>query len=116
MNALPGDIRQAIRTEIFAQADELAARMRDEAPDETGTLARSVRVEPSPKPMRALVRAGGPSTTRGGYDYALAQEFGTAKQTAQPFFWPTYRANKFKIRRRIKEVTTKAISRIAPLT
>ena len=117
MAALPEAVRKPIRDETFEQADELAAAQRDEMPVGGGALAASSRVQPSDRnPMRALVMAGGPLTTRGGYDYALAQEFGTQHQSAQPFFWPPYRANKNKIRKRIKQVAVQAISRICPLT
>jgi HK97 gp10 family phage protein len=67
----------------------------------TSDLRESIRVEKAKRPTRFLVRAGGPKTTRGGYDYALANEFGTQKMPAQPFFWPTYRAEKKRIRRDI---------------
>ena len=78
-----------------------------------------------------LVRAGGALTTRSGagdqgfvrefaravrgkdanYDYALAQEFGTQHIPAQPFFWPTYRARKRRIRRAIKDSAKAAINK-----
>lgn len=116
MAALPEAVRKPIRDETFAQADELAAAQRDEVPIESGVLAASIGVEQGRNPMRAVVRAGGAITTRGGYDYALAQEFGTKNQSAQPFFWPPYRASRNKIRKRIKEVATRAINRMVPLT
>jgi HK97 gp10 family phage protein len=65
---------------------------------DSGKLAESIRLERGRHPLRVLVRAGGPLTTKDGYDHALANEFGTEKLQAQPFFWPAYRANKTKLR------------------
>lgn len=132
--ALPPHIRGPIRAEIFHQAELLKNQMRAAAPrGKTGALAASVRVTPGTRSrMAAMVRAGGQGTMqqvgsgffgafnaavrgRGEYDYAIAQEFGTSQTPAQPFFWPTYRANKRRIRRAIKDYAVDAISEIVPL-
>lgn len=44
------------------------------------------------------------------YDYALANEFGTQEMTAQPFFYPTYRARAPQIRQNIEDAVTKAVN------
>ena len=43
------------------------------------------------------------------YDYALAAEFGTRKEPAHPFFFPTYRARKRGIRSAIAGALTAPI-------
>lgn len=135
--ALPPAIRAPIKAEVFQQAYGLAESMRFAVHrGETLNLWNSIRVEPSAfTPLRALVRAGGKLTTTGGagnagflgefmravrgggqtYDYALANEFGTEKMAARPFFWPTYRAKKASIRRAIKATAVAEIGKMVPL-
>lgn len=43
------------------------------------------------------------------YDYSRAVEFGTVNESAQPFFWPTYRERKDGIRQRISEAAAEAV-------
>ena len=43
------------------------------------------------------------------FDYALAQEFGTAEADAQPFFWPSVNTLKKRVRRRIDRAIGKAV-------
>jgi HK97 gp10 family phage protein len=134
--ALPEATQKPIKEAVTVQAHVLAEAMRSAAHrGETGNLAKSIRVTPSRFPNSALVRAGGPLTTTGGpgnqgfvreflravrgtdrpYDYALANEFGTEKMPARPFFWPTYRAHKRRIRKELKAVAVEAINQIVPL-
>jgi HK97 gp10 family phage protein len=80
----------------------------------TGELARSIRIEPGKKQTVVVVRAGGAATTRQGgsgkpYDYARAVEFGTEHVAAQPFFFPSYRLMKKKMRSAMKRKITKRI-------
>jgi HK97 gp10 family phage protein len=44
------------------------------------------------------------------YDYALASEFGTSKEEAQPFFYPTFRARQAGIRQAIDDAVDEAIN------
>jgi HK97 gp10 family phage protein len=59
--------------------------------------------------------AGGASTTvaarngQGNYNYAIGAEFGTSKEPAQPFFWPSYRVRRRAAREAITSVTAKAL-------
>ena len=101
---LPEQMKAPVRAQVFSQAEVLRRAMILKVPVEPGggTLRDSIRVEPGRNEMRALVKAGGPATTVGGYDYAAAQEWGTAKQPAQPFFWVSYRSKKRQIRTAIK--------------
>jgi len=109
LQLLPEQVKKPVRAQVFAQADVLRQAMQAKVPAESGTLRDSIRVEPGRNEMRALVKAGGPATTHGGYDYALAQEFGTQKTPSQPYFWASYRKNKRKIRTAIKATIKVAI-------
>lgn len=68
-----------------------------------GALKHSVNVRPDrSKDTVVRVVAGGyltvrPSVSGQPFDYARADEFGTQKMKAQPFFFPTYRLMKKKI-------------------
>lgn len=61
----------------------------------TSTLRDSVRFEDRSNVdgsrVTVLVMAGGPATMKDGFDYALAEEFGTTKQSPKPFFYHTAR-------------------------
>lgn len=81
-----------------------------------GKLASSIRLERGRHPLRVLVRAGGPLTTKDGYDYALANEFGTEKMRAQAFFWPTYRAKKKILRSMISRRVKPALAKVVTIT
>jgi HK97 gp10 family phage protein len=82
---------------VSAEARKLAAAMRAAAPraeEDGGELRRSIRVSTTGK-LAVTIRAGGRlTTTPSGYDYSLAIEFGNEKSSAQPFFWPSYRAGR----------------------
>src|SRR5262245_2015132 len=134
---LPAELKAPILAETFRQAQLLRGSMILKVPlggpddKHRGRLRDSIRVEKGRAEMRVLVRAGGPSTTvgsgaggsgivarvrravsgGGSYDYALAQEFGTQKMHAHPFFWPSYRANKDGIRRAMKAVAKAEIKK-----
>jgi len=111
--SLPAELKAPILAETFVQAEALRREMIFRVPvsDEPGggRLRNSIRVEKGRKQMRVLVKAGGDPTRVGGYDYANAQEFGTEKQSAQPFFWVSYRKRKATIRREIKNTAKAAI-------
>lgn len=115
LNLLPAELKVPILAETIRQAELLRGSMIVKVPvggaddPHRGALRDSIRIEKGRTEMRVLVRAGGPKTTRGGYDYAIAQEFGTEKMHAQPFFWSSYRARKTTIRRALKAAAKKAI-------
>lgn len=101
--------------------EEVAQGMRYLAPEKSGALRRSIRVdEASTVATRAgdrgfigvKVRAGDSTTavtnSRGqSFQNARLQEFGTKTRPASPYFYPTWRAN----RSRVKGAITRAIRR-----
>lgn len=103
---LTEQLRQEVRdnaiAELNKQATDLAELIASVAPRERGELAHSVRVAQSQRPTLVRVVAGGKLTIRPAqsgtpYDYARADEFGTTKMPAHPFFFPSYRLRKKKI-------------------
>lgn len=114
--ALRKEVRASAIDELKASAQQLADQMRAAAPQgPTGNLKQSIRVVPGKKETQVRIVAGGPLTTvmRPGhaYDYARAVEFGTEQTGAQPFFYPSYRLRKKKIRSKLKRRITQAIKR-----
>lgn len=117
--ALPYKLQRELAGELKDIADGLADKIRSEAPTgPTGKLKDSVRVRRGRKTLELYVEAGGDLTTkevRAGsgvaYDYALAQEFGTQRMPAQPFFYSTYRAEQAGIRERIEDAVSDVIAK-----
>lgn len=99
-------LEAAARRALEAEAETLAAAIRDAAPEDSGGLRESVRVEPSERPLSVVVTAGGtPETARGpGLDTALMTEYGTSEREAQPFFWPTVEAMRDNIKSNIDTI------------
>lgn len=94
-------------------ADKLVADAKSLVAVKTGTLRDSIHKEPGKREGSFLVKAGGPTTTtvsaNGEYDYALAVEHGTEDMQRQPFFYPSFRANKRPARDRVRRALVKAI-------
>ena len=99
-------------------AEEMLSLARSYVPVEHGALRASLRQSPAERGA-VLVEAGGPATTkavRSGstatFDYALGQEYGTAKHPAQPFFWPAYRLMRTRFRGRASRALNKALKAV----
>ena len=102
---------------IKEQADQLADAIKAAAPVRSGRLRDSVQVRRRRNELDLEVTAGGDATTkevRQGagveYDYALATEFGTSREDAQPFFYSTYRAMQADIRQAIDDAVEEAVN------
>lgn len=121
LNALPDRIVEQLSTVIQEQAEALSAAQKAalqslEDTDATHALEDSCTVVAGENDLEFIVQAGGPATTkeiRDGsgvpYDYAEAFEFGTSRQEARPFFWPTYRARKPEIEQNIHDAVSEAL-------
>lgn len=136
---LPFKVKRELVAAIKQEADRLAEAIRAEAPVETGALRDSVKVRRTRNDLTLYVTAGGAATTKYydrstgyeravvidgrdnegiakqadgagvSYDYALAVEYGTANEQAQPFFYPTARAMEDEIRENIEAAIEKAL-------
>ncbi len=120
IKALPALVREELGAAIQKSADEITAIQRSMAPEDDGTLKSTIHNDYDPDDLRATLTAGGEATTvpvRDGldadYDYALGQEFGTAKMPANPFFFPGYRLGKKRAKGRITRAINKAAKRVA---
>ncbi|WLB43019.1 hypothetical protein QIH93_20955 [Bradyrhizobium ottawaense] len=110
MLSLKNQMARNFRNEFLAQAAELRDNIQAAIQNNvTYHLHDSVRVKDvstDTKPS-VLVIAGGQLTTKrseaGVFDYSLAQEYGTVKEEAHPFFYPTVRGYKNAYREGVRE-------------
>ena len=115
------EIRRDAIAELVEQSDILMQQMKAAVPvGETGNLRASIRREVGKKGNRIVIKAGGALTTvqhraasvratgraTAPYDYSMGVEFGTQDMGAQPFFWPSWRLRKKKIRSAMKRRIT----------
>lgn len=109
LDKIPMDVRAAAATEALLGALGLAEAMKQVVPVKTGKTKGTIRVERGKRGDRFYVKAGGSATTEGGFDTATASEWGTQKETAKPWFYPTWRRNKKQIRAGIEHEIKKAV-------
>ncbi|MBR0695947.1 HK97-gp10 family putative phage morphogenesis protein [Bradyrhizobium lablabi] len=109
--------RQLVR-DLKDIAEGLRQDIDSAAPEKSGKLKSTITVRRKRNDLDLEVVAGGDATTkelRAGsgvqYDYALASEFGTAHEPAQPWFYSTYRARREDVRQQIEDAVADAISR-----
>jgi HK97 gp10 family phage protein len=119
-STIPRHVRRAAKISLEESADQVVATQKALAPvGKTGALKASIRrsaAEERKGGLSVAIEAGGPTTTKpvregqsSQYDYALGQEFGTAEQSAQAFFYPGYRGNKKRVKAKVSRQTRKAI-------
>lgn len=94
---MPDKVRNGMSSKLLDSANKLASAIKEAAPKKTGALKESVQVRKDSNGT-FWVTAGGDLTTREvrrgsgvPYDYAMATEFGTRKESAEPFFFNTIR-------------------------
>ncbi len=116
---LPYKLKRELAGGLRDIADDLADAIRDAAHEgPTGNTKKSVRVRRGRNTLELYVEAGGELTTKQirqgsgvSYDYTLAEEFGTQKMAAVPFFWSTYRARRDDMRERIDDLVSDVLEK-----
>ena len=119
LDAIPKAIKIAVTPALARSGNELAARMQQLAPEDTGALKNSVAVTMGGNMTPPYSQPGGSmivpdnavAITTGGDDvrYPHLVEYGTANTPAQPFFWPAYRLLRKRIQNRLKRAISKAV-------
>lgn len=121
LRAMPAEVKAEVEAVIVASAEEVASTARALAPIDDGDLKASIVVTPpggstplyssggrqAVGELRALVTAGNGKTR-----YAANVEFGHGNAAPRPFFWPSYRSKKKRIRSRIARAIGKAARKI----
>lgn len=119
-DTLSGPIKDTLITQAALVASEIKSVAAEDPTSATpGALKASVRIEEAPpkggKFVRVLIKAGGKTTMKpiktgkgGEYDFARAQEFGTQKEPAHPFFYPIWRARRKDVRAAVRSAVKAA--------
>lgn len=122
--ALPKSVRKGTSRALLEAGAEMAGIIKRAVPVDDGALRDSVQVKrgKSAKRQRGqVVEAAGADAdltvrvTEGDRKafYAAWVEFGTRNRPAQPHFFPSWRANRKRLIRRIRAVQRKAIREAA---
>ncbi|PRX11235.1 UNVERIFIED_ORG: HK97 gp10 family phage protein [Martelella mediterranea] len=119
LNAIPKDVREAVAPDLLKSGNELAATMKQLAPEDSGDLKDSIAVTGPGQQTPAYSQPGGSKTlpenavavTVGNEEvrYPHLVEYGTSKTDAQPYFWPSVRLLKKRITNRTKRAVSKAV-------
>lgn len=120
LERIPDEVRRRAKAEFMLGGREINMLQRSLVPKDDLTLAGTIRSEPLPDPqIGVVILAGGDATTKPvretekgnspEYDYALAQEFGTEKMAANPFFRVAIRVKKRQVRNRVRAAARKAL-------
>ena len=119
MRAIPPAVRESVRPALVKQAEGMAATMRAVVPVDSGDLRGSIAVTgpgqatpPYSQPGGAMVIGENQAAvTVGNSDvrYAHLVEYGTSKNEAKPFFWPSVRLHRARVAAAIKRAIGKAV-------
>lgn len=114
--ALPVKVEAAARMAMEKGAEELVAMMKRVVPVDSGRLRDSIAWTWGDAPKGSVVLAESTSESRGlkltvySTDFKASWiEFGTVKMSARPFFFPSYRAMRKRIKSRVTHEMKKAI-------
>lgn len=111
MEQLPRAVRKDLATAAEQNAREVSARQVQTAPKDKGDLKNSHKATPIKSPVNVVrwrISAGDDKAF-----YARMIEFGTPRNAAQPWFYPSYRVLRAKLKRRNATAARRAIRRIA---
>lgn len=132
LQRMPDVAKTKIKAAMEQGADEIVAMMRNLVPVDSGALRDSIGWSWGKAPQGAMtlgkmaannlageltitIYAGTRDKKLGDADayYARFVEFGTKHMAASPYFYVSYRANKKKVRSRIRRAVTKAAKEVA---
>ena len=114
LRAIPPSVRAAARAELDVQAAFLVEQIRPNVPKEHGDLAASLEWHRSPRRDK-IVNVITEGRNQPGDDKgrkARAVEFGRPDMAAQPHFFPTYRANRKRMRAAVMRAVRAAIKKV----
>lgn len=118
LRRLPANIKKEVQDGLTKSGQGINDLQRSYVSVDDGDLRDSIRTIPFSKGgIGIIIAAGGPTTTRpvragqsAPYDYAMAQELGTQKMLASPFFYPAYRQKKSGMKRKASLAVKKAVA------
>lgn len=126
--SVPGYIIREVEAELEVVGRDLVAQMKALAPyDEFDLIAsigfdrkgrdvgtatiRTLKGAASYGFIGILVYAGRGLTENRDENYAIFQEFGTKDMPANPYFFPTYRSNRSRLRAKITRAVTRGVKK-----
>lgn len=112
LKAIPFKVKRELQAALDKSGEELAAAMRRAAPEDEGDLIASIHYRKrdflqQQDQLGGVIVAGDDDVF-----YARMVEFGTPQQVAQPFFYPTYRSFRRRIKSRRSRAVNKAIKSV----
>ncbi|MBX8785278.1 HK97 gp10 family phage protein [Ochrobactrum sp. GRS2] len=125
INRLPNIAKQKIKVALEQSAEEITSLAKSLVPVDQGELRDSIGWTWGKAPKGALTLGKVAEASMAGdltitiyagnskAYYARWVEFGTQKMGAQPYFYPSYRANKKSTRNRIRRSVRQAAKQIA---
>ena len=119
LEAIPKGVREAVQPALLTSGNELAGRMKQLAPVESGDLRDSIEVTTAGNTTPPYSQPGGSMTVpenavavtvgNAKVRYAHLPEYGTAHAPAHPYFWPALRLLRKRIQNRLKRSISKAV-------
>lgn len=106
LRRMPRHMKDELRDALEASADELVAMQKRLAPVETGALRDSIHWREGDHELQIKVGAGSDEVFYAGF-----VEFGDKDTPAHPYFFPTYRVLRKRIRSRASRAVRKAARR-----
>lgn len=101
IDGLDDAITQEVGEEVYKKGLEIESEAKWLAPVDTGRLRGSINTEAKGKGKKVEVEVGT------DVEYAVSVEFGTFKQSAQPFLIPSFNKNTNKLQDEIKKIIDK---------
>jgi HK97 gp10 family phage protein len=113
VDEMPKRVRAEMERAMLESAELIVRGAQMRVPVDEGEVRDSIRHHGVKENRRGglsiAVTAGDKSTENDGYQVARLLEFGTMKMAAQPYLKPSYRANRRRAQRRMRQAAKQAI-------
>ncbi len=108
LKRIPAQVQAEMAKALDKSADEMATAAKTLAPEATGELSTTIRVEAGPDALSRAVVAGDAEA-----GHATFVEFGTPNADAEPFFWPAFRLLRKRREGQVNRAVGKALKDFA---
>jgi HK97 gp10 family phage protein len=113
VDEMPKRVRAEMERAMLESAELIVRGAQMRVPVDEGEVRDSIRHHGVKEGKRGglyvAITAGDKSTENDGYQVARLLEFGTMKMAAQPYLKPSYRANRRRAQRRMRQAAKQAI-------
>lgn len=108
--AIPKAVKADVKLGLTEAANDLADKIKQAVPVDKGDLRDSTYATP-PGEHNLRENQAAVTTGNGTVSYASYTEYGTSHEPPHPFFWPTYFANRERLRANIRARISAAVKR-----